>query len=109
MSSAEAGEQVFSRSTLQPLYRLLGHQGSVLALLVVKERGWLVSSSSAGDVRVSGPSPCALLALWLTLNRYGVLVTCSRCTSYTHVMILRVISIRWHGTNATVEPCTLVR
>lgn len=25
----------------------------MLALLVIKERGWLVSSSSAGDVRVS--------------------------------------------------------
>jgi di- and tripeptidase len=35
------------------MFRLLGHQGSVLALLVVKEKGWLVSSSSAGDVRVS--------------------------------------------------------
>jgi len=32
---------------------LIGHEGSVLALLVIKERGWLVSSSSAGDVRVS--------------------------------------------------------
>jgi len=44
---------VFCRSSLQPLFRLLGHAGSVLALLVVKERGWLVSASSAGDVRVS--------------------------------------------------------
>lgn len=44
---------VFSRSSLQPLFRLLGHAGSVLALLVIKEKGWLVSSSSAGDVRVS--------------------------------------------------------
>jgi hypothetical protein len=44
---------VFSRSTLQPLFRLIGHEGSVLALLVIKEKGWLVSSSSAGDVRVS--------------------------------------------------------
>ncbi len=44
---------VFSRSSLQPQFRLLGHEGSVLALLIVKEKGWLVSSSSAGDVRVS--------------------------------------------------------
>lgn len=44
---------VFSRTTLQPLFRLLGHAGSVLALLIIKEKGWLVSSSSAGDVRVS--------------------------------------------------------
>lgn len=46
---------MFSRSTLQPLFRLIGHEGSVLALLVIKEKGWLVSSSSAGDVRVSLP------------------------------------------------------
>ncbi|BEI87726.1 uncharacterized protein CcaverHIS019_0104440 [Cutaneotrichosporon cavernicola] len=43
---------VFSRSSLQPLFRLLGHEGSVLALLIVKEKGWLVASSSAGDVRI---------------------------------------------------------
>ncbi|ODO02974.1 hypothetical protein I350_05817 [Cryptococcus amylolentus CBS 6273] len=43
---------VFSRSSLQPKYRLLGHQGSVLALLIIPEKDWLVSSSSAGDVRI---------------------------------------------------------
>ncbi|WVQ83904.1 hypothetical protein IAT38_006048 [Cryptococcus sp. DSM 104549] len=43
---------VFSRSSLQPLYRLIGHEGSVLALLVIEDKGWLVSSSSAGDVRI---------------------------------------------------------
>lgn len=51
---------VFSRSSLQPQFRLLGHEGSVLALLIVKEKGWLVSSSSAGDVRVS-PYTLALM------------------------------------------------
>lgn len=43
---------VFSRTNFQPLFRLVGHAGSVLALLIVKEKGWLVSTSSAGDVRV---------------------------------------------------------
>ncbi|EIW67391.1 hypothetical protein TREMEDRAFT_33704, partial [Tremella mesenterica DSM 1558] len=43
---------VFSRTSLQPMYRLLGHQGSILALMVVPEKNWLVSSSSAGDIRV---------------------------------------------------------
>ncbi|KAL7423602.1 hypothetical protein Q5752_001183 [Cryptotrichosporon argae] len=43
---------VFSRASLQPMYRLIGHAGSVLALMVVPSRGWLVSSSSAGDVRI---------------------------------------------------------
>jgi di- and tripeptidase len=38
--------QVFSRNSLQPLYKLLGHTGSVLALMVVKEKDWLVSASS---------------------------------------------------------------
>ena len=28
------------------MFRLLGHEGSVLALMVVPEKGWLVSSSS---------------------------------------------------------------
>ena len=62
------------------MFRLLGHQGSVLALMVVKEKGWLVSSSSeslntfdvfcshchsgAGDVRVS--SIISRIARWLT-------------------------------------------
>ncbi|ADV22824.1 di- and tripeptidase [Cryptococcus gattii E566] len=50
--SAENEIAVFSRSSLQPLYRLLGHQGSVLALLIIEEKNWLVSSSSAGDVRI---------------------------------------------------------
>ncbi|AFR95888.2 di- and tripeptidase [Cryptococcus neoformans C23] len=50
--SADNEITVFSRSSLQPLYRLLGHQGSVLALLIVEEKKWLVSSSSAGDVRI---------------------------------------------------------
>lgn len=44
--------KVFSRSSLQPMFRLLGHQGSVLELMVVEEKQWLVSSSSAGDIRV---------------------------------------------------------
>ncbi|WWD18890.1 hypothetical protein CI109_103345 [Kwoniella shandongensis] len=43
---------VFSRASLQPMYRLLGHEGSILALLVIEDRGWLVSSSSSGDVRI---------------------------------------------------------
>ncbi|ORX38699.1 hypothetical protein BD324DRAFT_621968 [Kockovaella imperatae] len=43
---------VFSRNTLRPMFKLLGHQGSVLALMIVEDRGWLVSSSSAGDVRI---------------------------------------------------------
>ncbi|WOO82458.1 putative di- and tripeptidase DUG2 [Vanrija pseudolonga] len=43
---------VFSRTNFQPLFRLIGHAGSVLALLIVKEKGWLVSTSSAGDVRI---------------------------------------------------------
>ncbi|ORY35351.1 hypothetical protein BCR39DRAFT_508937 [Naematelia encephala] len=43
---------VFSRASLQPTFHLLGHEGSVLALMVVKEKSWLVSSSSAGDVRI---------------------------------------------------------
>ncbi|KAK8854957.1 hypothetical protein IAR55_003697 [Kwoniella newhampshirensis] len=43
---------VFSRASLQPMYRLLGHEGSVLALLVIEDRDWLVSSSSSGDVRI---------------------------------------------------------
>lgn len=42
--------QVFSRLSLQPLYRLLGHQGSVLALLIIEEKNWLVSSSSESDM-----------------------------------------------------------
>lgn len=44
---------VFCRRDFQPEYRLLGHEGSVLCLLVVPEKEWLVSGSSAGDVRVS--------------------------------------------------------
>ncbi|WWC71750.1 uncharacterized protein I206_105709 [Kwoniella pini CBS 10737] len=43
---------VFSRTTLQPTYRLMGHEGSVLALLLIKDKNWLVSASSAGDVRI---------------------------------------------------------
>ncbi|WWC63076.1 uncharacterized protein I303_105675 [Kwoniella dejecticola CBS 10117] len=43
---------VFSRTTLQPMYRLMGHEGSILALLLIKQKGWLVSASSAGDVRI---------------------------------------------------------
>ncbi|RSH81360.1 hypothetical protein EHS25_006891 [Saitozyma podzolica] len=34
------------------MFRLLGHEGSVLALMLVNEKGWLVSSSSAGDIRI---------------------------------------------------------
>jgi di- and tripeptidase len=34
------------------MFRLLGHEGSVLALMVVKEKGWLVSSSSEWLVQV---------------------------------------------------------
>lgn len=52
-SSRDNEIMVFSRNSLQPRHRLIGHEGSVLALLLVKEKGWLVSSSSAGDVRVS--------------------------------------------------------
>lgn len=48
--SADNEITVFSRSSLQPLYRLLGHQGSVLALLIVEEKKWLVSSSSESDM-----------------------------------------------------------
>ncbi|WWC90915.1 uncharacterized protein L201_005853 [Kwoniella dendrophila CBS 6074] len=43
---------VFSRASLQPMYRLMGHEGSVLALLVIEERKWLISASCAGDVRI---------------------------------------------------------
>ncbi|WVR07349.1 hypothetical protein IAU60_004390 [Kwoniella sp. DSM 27419] len=43
---------VFSRTSLQPMYRLMGHEGSVLALLVIAANNWLVSSSSSGDVRI---------------------------------------------------------
>ncbi|WRT68195.1 uncharacterized protein IL334_005170 [Kwoniella shivajii] len=43
---------VFSRSSLQPMYRLMGHEGSVLALLFIEDKKWLVSASSAGDVRI---------------------------------------------------------
>ncbi len=44
--SADRELQVFSRVSLQPMFRLLGHERSVLALMVVEEKGWLVSSSS---------------------------------------------------------------
>ncbi|KAK6910687.1 hypothetical protein I203_104719 [Kwoniella mangroviensis CBS 8507] len=43
---------VFSRASLQPMYRLMGHEGSILALLCIEEKKWLVSASSAGDVRI---------------------------------------------------------
>ena len=42
----QADAQVFSRASLQPMFRLLGHESSVLELLVVAEKGWLISSSS---------------------------------------------------------------
>lgn len=54
---ARVDDQVFSRTSLQPMFRLLGHQGSILALLIIEEKGWLVSSSSAGDIRVSRLCP----------------------------------------------------
>ncbi len=38
--------QVFSRTSFQLVKKLLGHEGSVLELLHVKEKGWLLSSSS---------------------------------------------------------------
>ena len=47
---------MFSRASLQPLFRLMGHEGSILGLMVIPEKNWLVSSSSAGDVRVSLPA-----------------------------------------------------
>ncbi|WVF72590.1 hypothetical protein IAT40_007408 [Kwoniella sp. CBS 6097] len=50
--SADNEITVFSRASLQPMYRLLGHQGSVLALLLIQAKNWLVSASSAGDVRI---------------------------------------------------------
>ncbi|WVW85829.1 hypothetical protein I302_107867 [Kwoniella bestiolae CBS 10118] len=43
---------VFSRASLQPMYRLMGHEGSILALLCIEAKKWLVSASSAGDVRI---------------------------------------------------------
>ncbi|OCF30670.1 di- and tripeptidase [Kwoniella heveanensis BCC8398] len=50
--SADNEITVFSRASLQPMYRLMGHQGSVLALLLIQAKDWLVSASSAGDVRI---------------------------------------------------------
>nr|ODO00935.1 di- and tripeptidase [Cryptococcus depauperatus CBS 7855] len=50
--SADNEITVFSRTSLQPMYRLLGHSGSILALLVISDKKWLISSSSAGDVRI---------------------------------------------------------
>jgi hypothetical protein len=38
--------QVYSRDQLQKQTVLLGHEGSVLALLIVPEKKWLFSGSS---------------------------------------------------------------
>lgn len=97
---------VFSRSSLQPLFRLLGHEGSVLALLIVKEKGWLVSSSSAGDVRVSRRA-AGLSSPQLT-GRSGRQRPSSRSTSSTRATTRRATSIPWHGTIERAALSTLV-
>lgn len=54
---------VWDLSTLSLRARLTGHESAVLSLQLVKERGWLISSSSDGTVRVWHTSSLTLLYL----------------------------------------------
>lgn len=49
------GIVVFSRDDMRKVACLEGHTGSVLVLLLVEEKKWLISGSSDGSVRVSEP------------------------------------------------------
>jgi hypothetical protein len=99
--------EVFSRSSLQPMFRLLGHQGSVLELMVVEEKQWLVSSSSAGDIRVRRCDYTTANPLEL-IGRYGAPIPFSRYTSFTHATIPPETSTLWHGTTAKEGLCISV-
>jgi hypothetical protein len=76
----------------------------VLALLVIKEKGWLVSSSSAGDVRVS----YLLLERAWADDRSGAREIYNPFTSFILVITLLAISTLWLGITDTEVPSTLV-
>ena len=105
------------------MFRLLGHEGSVLALMVIKEKGWLVSSSSefghdrvvnaylqrdlgAGDVRVGHRSLTVLHIM--TSVRSGVPEPFNPFTSFILVTIHRAVFIRLLGTVELVVHSTSV-
>ncbi|GAA5984956.1 hypothetical protein JCM11641_005597 [Rhodosporidiobolus odoratus] len=54
---------VWDYHTLSPLAILSGHTGAVLALLLVKERDWLISASGDGTIRVWHTPSLSLLYL----------------------------------------------